>query len=84
MCSSYRSGYDRKRGEIFLIMAKCGVRVPQNFFCFTFFLVTRSKNRENGQVHLKDIIFLFIACHNPVKQQSGEIDISSKKIPHVT
>ena len=44
MCSSYSSSCDHKRNEIFLIMAKWGVRVPQNhFFCFTFFLVKRSK-----------------------------------------
>ena len=51
MCSSYPSGYDRKRNEIFLIMAKGGVRVPQNhfFFCFLFllfFLVKRTTKRK--------------------------------------
>ena len=43
MCSSYPRGYDRKRSEIVLIMAKWGgVRIPQNHF-LTFFLVKPSK-----------------------------------------
>ena len=43
MCSSYLSGYDRKRSEIFLIMSKWGGRVPRTIFVSTFFLVKRSK-----------------------------------------
>ena len=43
MRSSYPSGYDRKRSEIVLIMAKWGgVRVPQTIFLL-FFLVKPSK-----------------------------------------
>ena len=45
MCSSYPSGYDRKRSELFLIMAKWGVRVPQNHFFLLFSLVKRSKKK---------------------------------------
>ena len=51
MYSSYPSGYDRKCSEIFLIMAKWGVRVPQNrvFFFFTFFLVKRCKKGKTDK-----------------------------------
>ena len=33
---------------------------------------------------LLKILFMFIGCHNPVMQQSSEIDILSKEKPHVT
>ena len=46
MCSSYPSGYDRKRSEIFLIMAKWGVFT---FFFLLFFLVKRSKKGKRDK-----------------------------------
>ena len=54
MYSSYPSGYDRKCSEIFLIMAKWGVRVPQNcvffvLFFLLFFLVKRCKKGKTDK-----------------------------------
>ena len=49
MYSLYPSGYDRKRSDIILTIAKWGVRVPQNHFFFTFFLVKRNKTGKTDK-----------------------------------
>ena len=47
MCSSYPSGFNHNCSEIFLILARWGVRVPQNlfFFFFTFFFLVKHSKR---------------------------------------
>ena len=70
MCSSYPSGYDRERSEIFLIMAKWGVRVPQNQI---FFLVKRS---EKGKMDK------YILANNKITGDKPNFDTELLKLKH--
>ena len=36
-----------------------------------------------SEINILKTQFVFIGCHNPVIQQSSEINISSKEIPHI-
>ena len=65
MYSSCPSGYDRKRDEIFLIMAKWGVRVPQNHF-FLLFFSCKATNKITGDKPSQQLFLKAVATQLPL------------------